>query len=210
MLHSIETWLLHLHGAIVYVMVGLLVFAELAIVIGFFIPGEIASVVGGVVASQHHANIAVMAVVVVGAATAGNIVGYEVGRLLGPWLFSHRPLAGRAGVSRAEELIARRGGPAVVLGRFVAVVRAVIPALVGTSRMPRRLYATLSAVGAVLWGTLWVLIGFALGLSYGAVTKTYGWVSGAVAGAVVVAWVAVRVYRHRRLRHPHVGVGTNG
>ena len=133
--------------------VGLLVFFEVAIVIGFFIPGEIASIIGGVIASQHHANVVLVLVVVVVAATVGNIVGFDVGRLTGPWLFSHRPLAGRAGVAEAQTLIARRAGPAVVAGRFVVVVRAVLPGLVGMSGMPRRHFALFSAIGAVLWGT---------------------------------------------------------
>src|ERR1700728_5224134 len=104
MVASVTSWLLHLHGPVVYVVVGLLVFFEVAIVIGFFIPGEIASIIGGVIASQHHANVVLMVVVVVTAATVGNVIGYEVGRMVGPWLFSHRPLVGRAGVDRAQEL----------------------------------------------------------------------------------------------------------
>ena len=103
MVASIKSWLLHLHGPIVYVVVGLLVFFELAIVIGFFVPGEIATIIGGVIASQHHANVVLMIVVVVVAATVGNVVGYDVGRLLGPWLFSHRPLAGHARCRQSPE-----------------------------------------------------------------------------------------------------------
>jgi len=200
MVASITSWLLHLHGAVVYVAVGLLVFFEVAIVIGFFVPGEIASIVGGVIASQHHANVVLMVVVVVTAATVGNVVGYDVGRMIGPWLFSHRPLAGQSGVVRAQELIARRAGPAVVAGRFVVVVRAVLPGLVGMSGMPRRAFNVFSAVGALVWGTLWVLVGFGLGLSYTTVTRAIGWGSFVVVAALVVAWVVVDVRRRRR-RH---------
>src|SRR5580658_4265034 len=99
MLASVTSWLLRLHGPVVYVVVGLLVLIEVAIVIGFFVPGEIASIIGGVIASQHHANVVLVLLVVVVAATVGNVVGFDVGRLTGPWLFSHRPLADRAGVA---------------------------------------------------------------------------------------------------------------
>ncbi|HXQ44838.1 MAG TPA: VTT domain-containing protein [Acidimicrobiales bacterium] len=198
MVASITSWLLRLHGPVVYVVVGLLVFFEVAIVIGFFVPGEIASIVGGVIASQHHANVVLMVVVVVTAATVGNIVGYDVGRMLGPWLFTHRPLAGHAGVVRAQELIARRAGPAVVVGRFVVVVRAVLPGLVGMSGMSRRHFNAFSAVGGLVWGTLWVLVGFGLGLSYTKVTRVFGWGSFVVVAALVVAWVVVEVRRRRR------------
>ncbi len=195
---SVTSWLLHLHGTIVYVVVGLLVFFELAIVIGFFVPGEIATIIGGVIASRHHADVVLMIVVVAAAATAGNVVGYDVGRLIGPWLFSHRPLAGRGGVRQAQSLIARRGGPAVIGGRFVVFVRAVLPGLVGMSGMSRRRFAVFSAVGGVMWGSLWVLVGFALGLSYSKVTNTFGPVSFVVVVLLVVGWVIVE---RRRRRH---------
>jgi membrane-associated protein len=200
MLASVTSWLLRLHGPVVYVVVGLLVLIEVAIVIGFFVPGEIASIIGGVIASQHHANVVLMVVVVVAGATVGNVIGYDVGRMVGPWLFSHRPLAGRAGVDRAQELLARRGGPAVVLGRFVVVVRAVLPGLIGMSGMPRRLFAGLSLVSALVWGTLWVLVGFALGLSYTKVTKTFGRVSVVAVVALVGAWVLAWWWRRRGRR----------
>jgi membrane protein DedA with SNARE-associated domain len=204
---SIKSWLLHLHGPVVYVVIGLLVFFEVAIVIGFFVPGEIATIIGGVIASQHHANVVLMIVVVTVAATVGNIVGYDVGRMLGPWLFSHRPLDGRDGVIRAQHLIARRGGPAVVAGRFVVIVRAVLPGLVGMSGMLRRHFALFSAVGAAVWATLWVLVGFALGLSYTKVTNTFGRVTFVVVVAVVGVWLVVEVRRRRRRPQAPAGSG---
>jgi membrane protein DedA with SNARE-associated domain len=197
---SVESWLLHLHGPVVYVVVGLFVFFEVAIVIGFFIPGEIATITGGVIASQHHANVVLVIVVVVAAATVGNVVGYDVGRVVGPWLFSHRPLAGHTGVVRAQKLVARRGGPAVVLGRFVVVVRAVLPGLVGMSGMDRRHFAVFSAAGAIVWGTLWVLVGFALGLSYTDVTNTFGKASLVVVAVLVVAGAVIELRRRRHGR----------
>jgi membrane protein DedA with SNARE-associated domain len=202
---SVTSWLLRLHGPVVYVVVGLLVLFEVAIVIGFFVPGEIASIIGGVIASQHHANVVLMVAVVVTAATVGNVIGYDVGRRVGPWLFSHRPLAGNAGVDRAQELMARRAGPAVVLGRFVVVVRAVLPGLVGMSGMPRRNFALFSVVGAIVWGTLWVLVGFALGLSYTKVTKTFGRVSVAVVAVLAVVWVLAWWWRRHRRRGAETG-----
>jgi membrane protein DedA with SNARE-associated domain len=197
---SIKSWLLHLHGPVVYVVVGLLVFFEVAIVIGFFVPGEIATIIGGVIASQHHANVVLLIVVVAAAATVGNVVGYDIGRVLGPWLFSHRPLKGRQEVERAQQLIARRGGPAVVAGRFVVVVRAVLPGLVGMSGMGRRRFTVFSAAGAAVWATLWVLVGFALGLSYTKVTTAFGRASEIAVGVLVVAWLVFEVRRRRRRR----------
>jgi membrane protein DedA with SNARE-associated domain len=204
---SIKSWLLHLHGPVVYVVVGLLVFFELAIVIGFFVPGEIAAIIGGVIASQHHANVVLLIVVVVVLATIGNVVGFEVGRLIGPWLFAHRPLAGQSGVAKAQSLIARRGGPAVIAGRFVAIVRAILPGLVGLSGMSRRHFALFSFVGAAVWGVLWVLVGFGLGLSYTKVTNTVGGVTAVVVAVIVLAGLAFILWRRHGRSKPTAGAG---
>jgi len=177
---------------------GLLVFGEAAVLLGFVIPGETAALIGGVLASLHHVNLLAMLVVVVVCAIVGDSVGYEVGKVLGPWLLEHRPLRGRAGVNRGQALLARRGGPAVFLGRWVALARALVPGLSGMSGMRYRTFLAYNAVGGILWGTTYVLIGYAAGTSYAAVAKTVGIYSLAILGAVVVAVVVTVMVRHRR------------
>jgi len=203
-LGSATSWIQHelikLHGPWVYVVVGALVFVEVGILIGFFIPGEIATIIGGVIASQHKINLVAMIVVVSAAATVGNLSGYQVGRLVGPWLTTHRPLKGNPGVARAERLIARRGGPAVVVARWIAVVRAVLPGVVGMSGMDLRTFAVLSAIGGTAWGTMWVLIGFAVGESYQSVINTAGKWSLVGLVVVVAALLAFFVWRKTRER----------
>jgi membrane protein DedA with SNARE-associated domain len=214
MLGSATSWiqneLFKIHGPLVYVVVAALVFAEVGIVIGFFLPGEIATIIGGVIASEHRANLVLMIVVVVAAAAAGNLSGYELGRIAGPWLVSHRPLRGHAGVAHAERLIARRGGPAVVIGRWIAVVRSVLPGLAGMSDMSRPTFITLSAVGAVGWGTMWVLVGFAVGRTYVKVLNAAGTWSLVALGLLAVAIVAFLVWRKllERRAHRHGGAGS--
>jgi len=201
---TIQSWLLGLHGAVVYVAVAVLVFVEVGIVVGFFVPGEIATIVGGVVASEHHASLPVMVVVVVGAAVAGNVAGYDLGRLVGPWLLARRPLRGSANVARAERLVAARGGPAVLVARWVAVVRALMPGIAGMSGMKRTVFVLYSVLGGVAWGTMWVLIGFAAGRSYETVVKTAGTWASVVVGAAIVGVGVFALWRHlghrRRVR----------
>ncbi len=197
---SIQHWLLHLHGPVVYVGVGVLVFLEMAILVGFVVPGEIAAVIGGVLVSQHHANLAVMILVVVVTATGGNIVGYEVGRILGPRLMAHRPLRGNPGVMKTQQFIARRGAPAVFFGRWVVFVRAVLPGMAGMSGMSRRSFALMSAAGGVAWGSMWVLVGYGAGLSYTKVLSQAGVWGAGVAVVVVAALVVFMVLRSRRER----------
>jgi len=188
----------HFHGPVAYLVCGLLVFGEAAVLLGFVIPGETAALIGGVLASLHHVNLVLMVAVVVVCAIVGDSVGYEVGKLLGPWLVEHRPLRGHPGVNRGQDLLARRGGPAVFLGRWLALARALVPGLSGMSGMRYRTFLAYNALGGILWGTAYVMIGYAAGTSYAAVAKTVGIYSLAILGVVVVAVVTYVVVRRRR------------
>jgi membrane protein DedA with SNARE-associated domain len=199
-LASVGTWLEHFHGPGAYVLCGLLVFGEAAVLLGFVVPGETAALAGGVLASLQHANLELMLVVIVGGAIAGDSVGYEVGKLIGPFLLEHRPLRGHAGVRRGEELLARYGGPAVFLGRWVALARALVPGLSGMSAMRYRTFLFYNAIGGVVWGTTFVMIGYAAGTSYTAVARTVGTFSFVIVGVVVLAVVAYVMVRRRRER----------
>jgi membrane-associated protein len=143
-------------------------------------------------------------------AIVGDSVGFEVGKLLGPWLLTHRPLRGKAGVRRGQDLLARRGGPAVFLGRWVALARALVPGLAGMSGMRYRTFVAYNALGGIVWGTTFVMIGYAAGASYAAVAKTAGEYSLAVLVTVVVAVVVFVVLRHRRERRKWAGDGPSG
>ena len=205
LLASASTWLEHhllkLHGPAVYLFVALAVFLEVAIVIGFFVPGEIAAITGGVLASQHKVSLLIMVVVVAIAAVGGNFVGYEFGRLTGPWLLSHRPLKDHPAALRAQSLIRRRGGPAVFLGRWVAVVRALVPGIAGVSSMDRRVFGIFSIVGGVAWATTWVLAGYAAGISYTRLVNSIGVWSLAIVAVLVLSSILYFAWRRIRERH---------
>ncbi len=192
---SVVDRLLSVSAVWVYVVVGLLVFAEDALFVGFVLPGETAAIIGGVDASRGHVSLVGIAVVVVAAAIIGDSVGFEVGKRYGPralkWSVFDKH---RARLHRAQDLLARRGGMAVFLGRFTAFFRAAMPALAGLSRMPYRRFITYNAIGGLVWGIGCVLLGYLAGNSYEAVAKTAGRISAiVVAGIVVVALVAWRI-----------------
>jgi membrane-associated protein len=196
---SLTNWLSSIHGPIVYVLCGLLVFGEAAVMLGFVIPGETAALVGGALAALHHVNLGVMLVVIIVSAIVGDSVGYEVGKHLGPWLLKHRPLEGNAGIDKAQGLLQRHGGPAVFLGRWVALARALIPGVAGMSGLRYRTFLLYNALGAVAWGTTFVLVGFVAGKSYERVASAIGtYALGAVGAIAAVVLVLVR----RRRRHP--------
>lgn len=192
----------HLLGAAPWVVlgvVGLLVFAEDAVFVGFVLPGETAAVLGGVAAHLGHVPLWGVIAVVVAAAVVGDSVGYEVGRIVGPRLLASRRLDGRRErLDQAQQLLARRGGWAVLLGRWVAFFRAVMPALAGAVRMRYPTFLLFNAVGGALWGAVVVTAGYLAGASYAAVEKTMG--RGAAVVVLVVVLVVLAVWQLRRRR----------
>ncbi|MBM7417057.1 MULTISPECIES: DedA family protein [Nocardiaceae] len=183
----------------VFLIVFLLVFLEDAIFVGFVIPGETAAVIGGVAASQDHVSVVAMAAVVVVAAVLGDSVGFEIGKHFGPRLLAMKILDKRRDkLDKARDLLARKGGTAVFLGRFVAFFRAVMPALAGMSRMPYPKFLAYNALGGLVWGTGFVVLGFVAGNSYEQVAKTVGRDAAIIVVAVVViALIVWRVRAHR-------------
>jgi len=191
--------LLDLPPLLVFAVVALLVFVEDALFVGFVIPGETAAVLGGVAASREMLPVAAMIVVVIVAAIVGDSVGYEVGKHVGPRLLTLKILdKRRARLEDAQEFLARRGGSAVFLGRFVAFFRAVMPALAGTAHMPYRRFLPWNAAGGIIWGTAFVMLGYLAGNSYDKVASTVGRDAAlVVAGLVIVALVVWQVRKHR-------------
>jgi membrane-associated protein len=194
---SITRWLNSIHGPLVYVVCGLLVFGEAAVLLGFVIPGETAALVGGALASLHHVSLGVMLAVIIGSAIIGDTVGFEVGRHLGPWLLQRRPLHGNAGVDKARDLLARHGGPAVFLGRWVAVARALVPGIAGVTGLRYRVFLFYNALGGIAWGTTFVLIGYAAGRSYQRIASKIGEYGLIVVGVVIVGAIIFVVVRRR-------------
>ena len=184
----------------------MLLFFETGIVVGFFIPGELATILGGVLASEHHASLAIMIPVVVAAAVLGNTSGYEIGRHIGPWLLDRRFLRGKAGIIRAEQLIARRGGPAIFIGRWIVFVRAVLPGIAGVSRMQYRVFFIFTLLGGIVWGTLWVLVGYAAGDSYTRIESDFGSWSLVVVGFAVVGLGVFLFLRKRKERRDNLEI----
>jgi membrane protein DedA with SNARE-associated domain len=191
--------ILSVDALLVYVIVGLLVFAEDALFVGFVLPGETAAILGGVDASRGHVSLVAIAALVALAAIIGDSVGYEIGRVLGPRILRARPLRRHSErLRQAQDLLARRGGVAVFLGRFVAVFRAIMPALAGASRMRYPRFLAYNAVGGFVWGVGAVLTGYLAGNSFKAVERTAG-----RSAAVIVAMLAIVALLIWRLRRRH-------
>jgi membrane-associated protein len=198
--HHITESLLNLHGPVIYAIVAALVFSEASMFFGFVFPGETAIVVGGVLAGQGRVSLAALIIIVVVAATSGDSVGYEIGRRFGPRLLGVRPMRRhQAKVGWAQDLIRRRGAVAVFIGRFTALLRALMPALVGSSRMPYPKFLVFNLMGGAIWGTGFTLGGFFIGRAFERTAQYVGrGVAVVIAAVIVVALVVWTVRRHRR------------
>jgi membrane protein DedA with SNARE-associated domain len=129
----------------------------------------------------------------------GDTVGYEIGRHFGARVLRSRVLDERRDrLDDARAFLARRGGSAVFLGRWVAFFRAVMPALAGTARRPYLRFLAFNAAGGLAWGAVVVLAGYAAGASYAKVQQSLGRYSALVALALAIVGVVVWRLRERR------------
>jgi membrane-associated protein len=203
---SLANELIHLSGWVAYLVIAALVFGETAVFVGFVLPGEISVVLGGVLASRGHLSLPLLVLIVIVAAIAGPIVGYEIGRRMGDRLFAVRGLRRvQPGVEKARKILRDRGGAAVLAGRFVAVVRALMPAAAGAAGVRYRTFSIHNVLGAAIWGAGYSLLGYLAGSAYAVVADRVG-TGLAVIIAVVVAG-AIAVWLARRHRAGRDGAG---
>jgi membrane protein DedA with SNARE-associated domain len=182
-----------------YAIIAALVFGEAALFIGFVLPGETAVVFGGFLASRHDLDIVVLCVLVFLAAVIGDTVGFEVGKHFGPRIMQWKIFTRhQSRLDSASDLLRRRGGPAVFLGRFTAFFRAVMPGIAGLSNMKYRTFLVWNALGGLIWGVGFALIGYFAGASYDKVAAQVGRGSAIVIALIVL--VALVVWHVRRKR----------
>jgi membrane-associated protein len=188
-----------LSGWVAYLVIAALVFGETAVFIGFFLPGEIAAILGGVLASRGHLSLPLLIAIVVAAAIAGPFIGYEIGKRMGDRLFAARALNRvRGGADRAKTVLSNRGGPAVLLGRFLAVVRAIMPAAAGAAQVRYRTFAFYNVLGGLIWGAGYCVLGYLAGSAYAVVERRVGTGLAIAIGVIAVAAVAAWAVRRRR------------
>lgn len=192
--------LLKLDPAVALVLVFLLPALEASIFLGFVLPGETAVVVGGFLAYEGKVPLwAVFAAAIIGA-ILGDSAGYEVGKKWGDALLDKAPkrFVKPVHIVQGKQLINRLGGQAVFAGRWTAVLRALVPSLCGTARMPYRTFLLWNAIGGVTWAAAFILIGYLAGTAWDRI-EGYANAAGYVLfGALLVAAVGFALWRRRR------------
>jgi len=156
-----------------YVGMFAIVFAETGLLIGIFLPGDSLLFTAGFLASQDYLNIWILVPVCFVAAIAGDATGYYIGQRFGRSLYE-RPDSKwfrKSHLVKAEEFFNKHGGRAIVIARFVPIVRSFAPIVAGVSLMPYRSFAIYNVFGAVLWAIGVTLAGFFLGSTIPGIDK---------------------------------------
>lgn len=195
---GIAEWILGLRGwgalAIVFALPAL----EASAFVGVVVPGEIAVLIGGVLAFEGRVGLgSVIAAAVLGA-VLGDTVGYFVGRRWGARLLGGslaRRVIRQEHLDRARHYLRRRGGRAVLVGRFTAALRAFIPGLAGMSDLPYRTFIVFNALGGLVWGTGFVFVGFLAGAGWRRAERIASTLGLGILGLIVVVWAVSRVAR---------------
>jgi membrane protein DedA with SNARE-associated domain/membrane-associated phospholipid phosphatase len=186
-----------------YLLVGALAFFETGAFIGLVAPGETAMLLGGLVAGQGQIDVVTLIGVVWACAVAGDLTSFMLGRRLGrAFLVRHgaKVQITEERLHHVEGFFDRHGGKAILLGRFVGLVRAIAPFLAGSSGMPVRRFLPYDVIGAGLWGATFVLLGYIFWQSFSTLVD-YAKKGALALGAVIVLVVGI-VWLVRWIRRP--------
>jgi membrane-associated protein len=150
-------------------LLGLIIFAESGLLIGFFLPGDSLLFIGGFLASDAGGNqlppLPIVALVAFVTAVAGDQVGFWFGRKVGPGLFK-RPdsrLFKQQNVAKAHAFFEKHGAKTIVLARFVPIVRTFAPIVAGVSDMNYRTFVTFNIIGGFIWAVGLTTLGYYMG-----------------------------------------------
>ncbi|MFF2843204.1 DedA family protein [Paenarthrobacter sp. NPDC057981] len=154
-------------GPWVVLLVCAIVFAETGLLVGFFLPGDSMLFTAGLLVSTGaiEFNLWAMCGLIIVAAILGNQTGYLIGSKAGPAIFNKPDsrLFKRENVESAHAFFEKHGGKALILARFVPIIRTFVPVIVGVAQMDKRKFFLYNVIGAVLWGGGVTLLGAWLG-----------------------------------------------
>ena len=202
MIDTIASHILALPGWVALLVVFLLPALEASAFVGFVFPGEIALILGGVLAYQGRVPLPAVIAAGIAGAVIGDSVGYLVGRRWGRQII-HGSLGRfirKDHLDRGETYLRDRGGRAVFVGRFTAALRVTIPGLAGMSGLHYRTFALYNVAGGAIWATGVVLLGYLGGSSWHHVEHLASRIGLVVLGLVVLALAAGYLTRRGRGR----------
>jgi membrane-associated protein len=199
------TRLVAAYGRWIYGILFAVVFAETGLVVTPLLPGDSLLFAAGAIAATGALDVRILLLLLTIAAIAGDAVNYAIGRRVGPMVFrggqgsgTWTRLLNRRHLERSHEFFERHGGKAIVLARFVPIVRTFVPFVAGASTMSYGRFATYNVLGGILWVNICTLAGFAFG-NIPVVKNNFSLVALAIV-ALSLLPIAYEFIRERRLR----------
>jgi membrane-associated protein len=191
------------YGTWVYLLLFLIVFAETGLVVTPFLPGDSLLFAAGAIAAVGRLDVRIVIVVLIVAAVLGDAVNYAVGRIAGSRILRAVEANSRwrrwlnpAHVARAHDFFERHGGKAVVMARFVPIVRTFVPFVAGVAEMSYPSFAFYNVAGAIAWVGVCVGSGYVFG-NVPVVRDNFSLVALGIV-AVSLLPMVVEYLRHRR------------
>jgi len=157
--------LVQTYGAWIYAVLFVIVFLETGVVVTPFLPGDSLLFVAGTIAAAGELNVHGLVLLLIAAAIGGDSLNYSIGRYLGPrvFRFDDSRYFKRAYVDRTHAFFERHGGKAIIIARFVPIIRTYAPFVAGIGAMSYRRFLMFNVTGAVLWVALLTYAGFFFG-----------------------------------------------
>ncbi|CFR24731.1 DedA family protein [Yersinia kristensenii] len=155
------------YGIWVYAILFLILFCETGLVVTPFLPGDSLLFVAGALASlpSNDINVHIMVALMVTAAILGDAVNYAIGRVFGEKLFSNpdSKIFRRSYLDKTHQFYEKHGGKAIILARFVPIIRTFAPFVAGMGKMSYRHFAAYNVIGALVWVLLFTYAGYWFG-----------------------------------------------
>jgi membrane-associated protein len=150
-----------------YVGLTLIIFTETGLLIGFFLPGDSLLVTAGLLASQpeYGLNVYLLGTILTVAAIVGDTVGYHIGKLSGPRLFTREDslLFKKSHLIRAQEFYEKHGGKTIIIARFMPIIRTFAPVVAGMGTMNYSRFLMFNVFGGFFWIWSMLFTGYFLG-----------------------------------------------
>lgn len=182
-------------GVWALLVVAAIVFIETGLLIGFLLPGDTLLVITGVLAYQGtiHQPIWLVSLVIMIASIAGNQLGYQIGKVGGPAVFtrSEKGLLSKHSVERTENFFHRWGPLSLTFGQYVPIVRTLLPVAAGIGRMNRRTFTLYNALGSLLWGGFLPFFGWGIAHIPGVAELVTQYIDVVLLGVVAVSVASV-------------------
>jgi len=158
-------FIINTYGTLAFVILFMVIFAETGLVVTPFLPGDSLIFVLGALAANGEINILAIALVLMTAAIVGNVVNYQIGRFIGPKVFTdHKiPFLRTEYLERTHRFYEKHGGKTIIIARFIPIIRTFAPFVAGIGQMSYPRFISFNIIGSVSWVALFLTGGYYFG-----------------------------------------------